>query len=1003
MKKENEQLKKRLYIFISAIIILIFSILFLIYIFLVSKDENVINLGNNIEKVLVSSDKSKAYIKIKEKINESVSLVRLIFIDESGKEYFFNTTKVKNEIKLENEIYDYRIYAKDIGLESFRKIKNVSSFFEYKEIEAPVPPEDGIEISIPDDCIPKTCEELEKECGSYDDECGNIINCPACAAGKKCENGNCINETCVSAADSITCVSNACGVKKNNCNQDVNCSLVNSASCISCIPDSRETICRNWICGNKIDNCGQVINCGICSGDCENGVCTPSSPLVYPSADWEMKTFNDAGFDEAKLKAFSSYVGGKGFVTRNGHGVYGWGSYTTRGDIASAAKPWYSFFLFKAIENGKIPNIDQKVNIWEIRLNNINANLGYKDRNITWKNFATQTSNYGVREKSGAAFDYNDWQMALFWDTLFLKVYGTSYSNVDTSVLKPMLTNILEMEDNPTFMAFGTGDRPGRIAVSPRDFARFGLLFLRKGKWKETQVISEENAIKTISSPLSNSIPRTSGIEAEMISGQRSIGSKDIPDNQVDHDGSYSYLWWLNGIKRDGTRKYPDAPLDLFMARGHGGKRLMVVFPSSGVVASWNDANIDGDANVNQALKLLKDAIKEQTTPLTGQIIVDSANPEFLKYNGNGNFFMAGPGDPENFLYRGIRNSDGTRNGDQMQIINKLKGTWANSIYLIAVRSHGGDGDSTNNPFISSNPSNGIDEDILNQWESWFTEMDKNNITIFFFFYDDDARIWDTGDNVGTSEKAFIERIVNKFEHHKNLIWVIAEEYEEKYSINRIKDIAAIIKNADDNKHAIAVHKLNGLSFSEFADDLNIDQFAIQYNEENIELLHNAIVNVWKSANGKYNLNLAEAINFGTGDSLRKKAWAVAMAGAYVMVLDMDIINTPLNELEDLGRLRKFMESIDFNEMAPHDELISSGKGYVLANPGNSYIVYLPTGGSVNLNLDNKRYRVWWYNPRTGGNMQTGTVNYIQGPGNIQIGNSPTDINKDWAAYIKVE
>ena len=35
-------------------------------------------------------------------------------------------------------------------------------------------------------------------------------------------------------------------------------------------------------------------------------------------------------------------------------------------------------------------------------------------------------------------------------------------------------------------------------------------------------------------------------------------------------------------------------------------------------------------------------------------------------------------------------------------IINKLKGTAANSIYLQAVRSHGGDGSADHNPFIGS-------------------------------------------------------------------------------------------------------------------------------------------------------------------------------------------------------------------------------------------------------------------------------------------------------------
>ena len=90
--------------------------------------------------------------------------------------------------------------------------------------------------------------------------------------------------------------------------------------------------------------------------------------------------------------------------------------------------------------------------------------------------------------------------------------------------------------------------------------------------------------------------------------------------------------------------------------------------------------------------------------PLMGQIVVDADNPAWLKYEGGGPHFMAGPGDPEGFLYRGALNTDGTRDGDQQMLIDKLIPTGANSIYLQAVRSHGGDGDSTHNPFVNNDP-----------------------------------------------------------------------------------------------------------------------------------------------------------------------------------------------------------------------------------------------------------------------------------------------------------
>ncbi len=327
-----------------------------------------------------------------------------------------------------------------------------------------------------------------------------------------------------------------------------------------------------------------------------------------PDATWETRAPEQVGLSRAKLDALRNLVGGRGCVVRHGYMVYTWGDQSKRADVASAAKPWYSHFLFKALEEDKITSLNDLVRTVEPKLDHINANLGYKDRNITWWHLANQVSCYGVSEAPGTAYDYNDWQMALLWDTLFLKVYGATFETVDQQVLHPWLTDLLQCQDNPTFMAFGIKDRPGRLAVSVRDFARFGLLYLHKGHWHGRQLITEEHATMAVTSPLPNSIPRTTGKQAEMIPGQRSIGSRRIPDDQCDHLGSYSWLWWTNGVDREGRRHWPDAPADAYGAFGHGGPRAMIVIPSLDLILSWNDARIRGRDMENQALGLLREA-----------------------------------------------------------------------------------------------------------------------------------------------------------------------------------------------------------------------------------------------------------------------------------------------------------------------------------------------------------------------------------------------------------
>lgn len=147
--------------------------------------------------------------------------------------------------------------------------------------------------------------------------------------------------------------------------------------------------------------------------------------------------------------------------------------------------------------------------------------------------------------------------------------------------------------------------------------------------------------------------------------------------NQCHHGGSYSFLWWISGVDEMGQRHWPDAPDDTYGAFGHGGPRAMVVIPSLDIVLSWNDADLHSDDEINRALALIAGAVVSSPGPVPGQIVVNEAHPAWFKYHEGGPFYMCGPGDPEGFLYRGTRNPDGTRDGDQMELIDKLSGTGA--------------------------------------------------------------------------------------------------------------------------------------------------------------------------------------------------------------------------------------------------------------------------------------------------------------------------------------
>lgn len=351
-----------------------------------------------------------------------------------------------------------------------------------------------------------------------------------------------------------------------------------------------------------------------------------------------------------------------------------------------------------------------------------------------------------------------------------------------------------------------------------------------------------------------------------------------------------------------------------------------------------------------------------------GAIKVDPEHPAWLLYGDNAPFYMCGPGDPEGFLYRGLRKADGTREGDQQALIRKMAGTGANCIYMIMVRSHGGDGAADENPFVNGDPWQGLNTAILDQWDQWFSEMNRQGIVIFLFFYDDSAAPFHrdlTDGALDPREEQFIDTVVARFHHHPYLIWCVAEEYIEAVSPARAAKIAERIKAQDPLRHPVAVHQNHGTVF-DFTDNIHVDQFAMQFNTASSDSLHEAAVSAWQNTGGRKNINLSEFQPRPTGLALQKTIWSIAFGGAYSMILQMDIDKTKEEDLKICGGLVRFMESVRFNETAPSDALARGDSRYVLARPGQLYLIYSETGRYPGVDLQAGCYTLQWFDISSG-------------------------------------
>ncbi|MCR9294214.1 MAG: DUF5060 domain-containing protein, partial [bacterium] len=113
---------------------------------------------------------------------------------------------------------------------------------------------------------------------------------------------------------------------------------------------------------------------------------------------------------------------------------------------------------------------------------------------------------------------------------------------------------------------------------------------------------------------------------------------------------------------------------------------------------------------------------------------------------------------------------------------------------------------------------------------------------------------------------------------------------------------------------------------------------------------------------------------------------------------------------------------IPFWEMTNADALVGNpdhgNSSYCFAKPDQLYLVYLPEGGTVKLDLSGSQgeFSVAWFNPRTGGELEMGSIHSVTAGSSVSIGMPPSnqsnagvssgnqvgsDEANDWLAVIK--
>ncbi len=491
-------------------------------------------------------------------------------------------------------------------------------------------------------------------------------------------------------------------------------------------------------------------------------------------------------------------------------------------------------------------------------------------------------------------------------------------------------------------------------------------------------------------------------------------------------NGAATYVLRINGAPQGDEWK---ASADDNTWKSHTVKE---VFLSQGDVI---EVEVQGDSKDRGELDFVQLTYLGPDDPaaMPGQIIVDPANPRWLKYNGGKRCFLFGAGNPEEFFFFGKRQADGTRTGGrQSDMIKRLAGTGANTFHVLALRDsryniEPGNGAPDCNPFVDSDISGKLDEDILNQWELWLGEMEAAGLNVLFNFYNDfddyeEKAGWklDAQGNLHPQEKYFVETLVNKFKHHKNLIWAIEESCNKlsRAKQPRLKKVAELVARTDNFHHPIA-QMFQILYYDEVTPDKVSPEDYV--NDPYVKMMTwghystkakglPAVEQYYKELVGarggsRRPLRAAQYRGGQAPDRRRRSTACIAgprrMANRYTAMSSHrpDKTNVPRETYLDDGRIRTFMEGTDFYRMTPRSDLKNGSTRYVLASDAGSYIAY-SNNAVQNMGIRNVQagtYLLRWFDTVDGDTVEQ----VIAVTAGDQAWSKPPEIGPEAALYVK--
>ena len=366
--------------------------------------------------------------------------------------------------------------------------------------------------------------------------------------------------------------------------------------------------------------------------------------------------------------------------------------------------------------------------------------------------------------------------------------------------------------------------------------------------------------------------------------------------------------------------------------------------------------------------------------------------------------------------------------------LNYLSSKGMNSFYFLTMNILG-DGEDVW-PYTDRNERYRFDCSKLDQWEIVFEHADKLGIMKHFVLQETENEcLLDCG-YLDVQRKLYLRELVARFSHNLGITWNLGEEHHATewspygQTYEDTKKMADFLREKDPYDNFIVIHTHSApqqrmKDMTAYLGFRNVEGPSVQCGNVN-EIHEDAKYWIAKSAESGHPwvVCLDEIGQHWKGampdevdpahDTIRYKAlWGNLMAGGAGVewYFGYNYTHSDLN-CEDWRSRDKlwnqtktaidfFHNYLPFTEMKNSDAYHQNKDDFCLAKDGEIYAVYLPAGGSTEIVLSPGIYGVKWFNPRSGGDLMTGTIDKIRAIGFASTGYPPEDPGKDWVCLIK--